>query len=108
MLLTDTLGFARLVKVVSTEQHDSQVGFQLLYQLYQRLRLLPRVLKIFANGGFRGNLEDWVKQALHLKLDIVLKEEGQKGFADKDRQQITMFRIISDVIVSKFHYINIL
>ena len=80
VLLTDTLGFARLVKVVSAEQHDSQVGFQLLYQLYQRPRLLPRVRKIFADGGFRGNLEDWVKQALHLKLDIVLKEEGQKGF----------------------------
>jgi transposase len=38
------------------------------------------VRKIFAGGGFRGNLEEWAKLALHLKLDIVLKEEGQKGF----------------------------
>jgi hypothetical protein len=30
----------------------------------------------FADGGFRGNLEEWAKLALHLKLDIVLKEEG--------------------------------
>lgn len=80
VLLTDTLGFARLVKVVAADQHDSQVGFQLLFQLYQRPRLLPRVRKIFADGGFRGNLEAWVKHNLHLKLDMVLKEEGQKGF----------------------------
>ncbi len=80
VLLTDTLGFARLVKVVAADQHDSQVGYQLLSQLQQRPYLLPNVRKIFADGGFRGNLEEWVKQALHIQLDIVLKEEGQKGF----------------------------
>lgn len=80
VLLTDTLGFARLVKVVAADQHDSQVGFQLLSQLHQRPRLLPRVRKIFADGGFRGSLEEWVKHDLHIQLDIVLKEEGQKGF----------------------------
>ncbi len=80
ILLTDTLGFARLVKVVSADQHDSQIGYQLLRQLQQRPRLLPCVQKIFADGGFRGNLEEWVRHNLHLKLDIVLKEEGQKGF----------------------------
>jgi hypothetical protein len=34
----------------------------------------------FADGAFRGNLEEWVKQALHIKLDIGLKAEGQQGF----------------------------
>ncbi len=80
VLLTDTLGFARLVKVVAADQHDSQIGYQLLSQLQQRPYLLPCVRKIFADGGFRGTLEEWVKQALHIQLDIVLKEEGKPGF----------------------------
>jgi putative transposase len=80
VLLTDTLGFARLVKVVAADTHDSHAGHQLLRTLQQRPRLLPQVRKIFADGGFRGNLEEWVKQILHIHLNIVLKEEGQKGF----------------------------
>jgi putative transposase len=80
VLLTDTLGFARLVKVVAADTHDSHAGHQLLRPLLGRPRLLPRVRKIFADGGFRGNLEKWVKRYLHLKLDIVLKQEGQIGF----------------------------
>ena len=67
-------------KVVAADQHDSQVGYQLLSQLQQRPYLLPCVRRIFADGGFRGNLEEWVKQALHIQLDIVLKEEGKPGF----------------------------
>jgi putative transposase len=80
VLLTDTLGFASLVKVVSGDLHDSLAGYQLLYTLKQRPHLLPQVRKIFADGGFRGNLEKWVRQELHILLDIVLKEEGQIGF----------------------------
>ena len=64
VLLTDTLGFARLVKVVSADTHDSHAGYQLLHTLLERPRLLPRVWKIFADGGFRGNLEKWCQQML--------------------------------------------
>ena len=80
VLLTDTLGFARLVKVVAADLHDSYAGHQLLSKLLQQPHLLPRVRKIFADGGFRGNLEEWVKQTLHIHLEIVLKKEGQVGF----------------------------
>jgi putative transposase len=80
VLLTDTLGFARLVKVVAADLHDSYAGHQLLHKLLGQPRLLQRVRKIFADGGFRGNLEEWVQQELHIVLDIVLKAEGQIGF----------------------------
>jgi putative transposase len=80
VLLTDTLGFARLVKVVAADLHDSHAGYQLLCTLQHRPFWLPCLRKIFADGGFRGNLEDWVRQSLHIQLDIVLKEEGQTGF----------------------------
>jgi putative transposase len=80
VLLTDTLGFARLVKVVAADVHDSHAGHQLLRKLLVQPHLLQQVRKIFADGGFRGNLEAWVKQILHIHLDIVLKHEGQIGF----------------------------
>jgi len=80
VLLTDTLGFARLVKVVAADTPDSHAGYQLLRTLLGRPRLLPRVWKIFADGGFRGTLEEWCHKMLHLTLAIVLKEEGQIGF----------------------------
>jgi len=66
--------------VVAADTHDSSAGYQLLLPLQQRAFLLPCLRKIFADGGFRGNLEEWVAQALHIHLNIVLKAEGQKGF----------------------------
>ena len=80
VLLTDTLGFARLVKVVSADTHDGSAGYQLLRRLQQRPFWLACLRKIFADGGFRGNLEEWMAQALHIQLEIVLQQEGQKGF----------------------------
>jgi putative transposase len=80
VLLTDTLGFARLVKGGAADTHDSAAGYQLLLPLQQRPFLLPCLRKIFADGGFRGNLVEWVIQALHIQLEIILPEEGQKGF----------------------------
>jgi len=80
VLLTDTLGFAHLVKVLAADTQDGSAGYQLLHKLQQQPRLLPQVRKIFADGGFRGNLEEWVRQELHMLLDIVLKKEGQVGF----------------------------
>jgi len=75
VLLTDTLGFARLVKVLAANTHDGSAGYQLLHKLQQQPHMLPQVRKIFADGGFRGYLEEWVRQELHMLLDIVLKKE---------------------------------
>ena len=36
--------------------------------------------KIFADGGYRGELIDWVKDQLHSEMEIVLKLGEQKGF----------------------------
>jgi hypothetical protein len=58
VLLTDRLGFARLVKVVAGDLHDSCAGYQLLRKLLEQPHQLPQVRKIFADGGFRGNLEE--------------------------------------------------
>ncbi len=60
--------------------HDVYADARLLLKLWQQPRLRPRLRKIFANGGFRGDLEVVVKQDLHVNLEIVTKEEGQHGF----------------------------
>jgi putative transposase len=51
VLLMDTLGFARLVKVVAADLHNSLAGHQLLHKLQQQPHRLPDVRKIFADGG---------------------------------------------------------
>jgi transposase len=36
--------------------------------------------KIFADGGYRGELLKWVKDELHAEMEIVLKLGDKKGF----------------------------
>jgi len=42
--------------------------------------LRTRLAKIFADGGYRGELVDWVQKNLNVVLEIVLKLGDQKGF----------------------------
>ena len=79
-LLVDTLGLVVLAKVTAANVQDVHAGQQLFSALLHRPALLPRLQKIFADGGFRGELVDWVQQNLHVVLEIVLKLGDQKGF----------------------------
>ena len=42
--------------------------------------ILGRLKTIIADGGYRGELVEWVADNLSAVLQIVLKLEGQKGF----------------------------
>ena len=79
-LLVDTLGLVILAKVTAANVQDVHAGQQLFSALLHRPVLLTRLQKIFADGGFRGELVDWVQQNLHVVLEIVLKPGDQKGF----------------------------
>ena len=79
-LLVDTLGLVVLAKVTAANVQDVHAGKQLFLTLSQRPALLTRLEKIFADGGFRGDLVDWVQQNLQVVLEIVLKLNEQKGF----------------------------
>jgi len=79
-LLVDTLGLVVLVKVTAANMQDVHAGQQLFSALAQRPALLTRLEKIFADGGYRGELVDWVQQNLNVVLEIVLKLGDQKGF----------------------------
>ena len=41
----------------------------------------PRLKKLWADGGYRGRLEQWVEQFAHCKLEIVKRADANKGFA---------------------------
>ncbi len=79
-LAVDTLGLLVLAKVTNAHRQDVYTGQDLLEELLQRPALLTRLKVIFADGGYRGELVNWVAEHLYAVLEIVLKEEGQKGF----------------------------
>jgi putative transposase len=79
-LLVDTLGFVVLAKVTAANVQDVHAGKQLLAALATKSALLSRLEKIFADGGYRGELVDWAQHNLHVILQIVLKLGDQKGF----------------------------
>ena len=79
-LLVDTLGLVVLAKVTAANIQDVHAGKQLFSAIAKKPELLTRLEKIFADGGFRGELVDWVQQNLHVVLEIVLKLGDQNGF----------------------------
>jgi putative transposase len=79
-LLVDTLGLVVFAKVTAANVQDVHAGKQLFSALAQKPELLTRLEKIFADGGYRGELVDWVQHNLNVVLEIVLKLGDQKGF----------------------------
>jgi putative transposase len=79
-LVVETLGLVVLAKVTAANVQDVHAGKQVFEELAKRPGLLTRLKKIFADGGYRGELVEWVAQNLNAVLEIVLKVEGQKGF----------------------------
>lgn len=79
-LIVDMLGLLVLVHVTSANVQDVHAGKQTLLKLKEKQNLLVRLLKIFADGGYRGELITWAKENLHVDIEVVLKLGDQKGF----------------------------
>ena len=79
-LITDTIGLVVLAKVTAANVQDVHAGKQILIELKKRSELTIRLRKIFADGGYRGELVNWVKNELHAEMEIVLKLGDKKGF----------------------------
>ncbi len=56
--------------------------------LLQTLGMFPRLRKIWADGGYRGQLVDWVRRFCRIDLDIVLRPEETKAFAVLPRRWV--------------------
>ena len=84
----DTLGLVLLVMVTAASVQDragAMSVLQALQALFERIKKSKyscccRLKKIWADGGYRGELVGWAKQRLGWTLQIVEKLGGQVGF----------------------------
>ncbi len=85
-ILVDTLGHLLKVVVLTADIQDRDGAKVLLLALLPILRL--RLLKIWADGGYRGALIDWCEQVLKTVLEIVSPPPTQKGFTVLSRRWV--------------------
>ena len=76
-IVTDTNGWLLSVIVHAANEHDSQMGFEVMKTLQYRFE---RMKKIYADGGYRGELIDKVKQQLGWEVEITLRSDKDTGF----------------------------
>lgn len=77
-IVVDTLGNI-LGLVVHAANIQDRDGARLVLPKLDR-ETLDSLVKVWADGGYRGKLIAWVHDALNIILEIVDKEPGQKGF----------------------------
>jgi len=49
---------------------------------------LPRLRLIWADGGYAGQLIDWVRDGCHWVLDIIKRSDSQRGFVVLPRRWV--------------------
>ncbi len=76
-ILVDTLGLLLVVMVTVADTQDREGAKLLLGKLSGSCKKLRR---IWVDGGYRGELLDWVKSNFKFVLAVVLRPEEQKGF----------------------------
>jgi len=84
-VLVDTQGLLLAVAVTSAAVQDRDGARLLLSRLdgaCKKLRL------IWVDGGYRGQLLDWVAEHFRFRLRVVLRPEEQKGFAVLPRRWV--------------------
>jgi len=76
-IVTDTLGLLLAVVVHAANIHDSKSAPDVMNRLKRRF---SRLKKIFADGGYRGELIDSVRQLHGWIIEIVLRSDKKANF----------------------------
>lgn len=76
-IVTDTQGLLLAVDVHPANEHDSKSAFGVLEQLRWRF---DRMKKIYADGGYRGQLSERVKNELGYEMEITLRSDKATDF----------------------------
>ena len=76
-IITDTMGLLLVVVVHAANIHDSKAAFEVIEKIKGAFF---RLVKVMADGGYRGKLVEKVKQKLGYTLEIVLRTDSGKGF----------------------------
>jgi putative transposase len=76
-IITDTNGFLLTVEIHAANEHDSKAGFRVIKSLFGRFE---RMQKIYADGGYRGELEENIKNVFGWDMEITLRSDKSGGF----------------------------
>lgn len=76
-IITDSMGLLLAVVVHAANIHDSQSAYGVISLLKGRFL---RLKKIFADGGYRGELIEKIMKSFGWVLDIVLRSDSSKNF----------------------------
>ncbi len=85
-LLVDTLGNLLEVVVLAANRTDV-AGAQAVVSKVER-QIALRLLKLWADQGYKGELVDWLYEQFHIQLDIVSAQPGQVGFTVQPRRWV--------------------
>jgi putative transposase len=85
-ILVDTLG--NLIQdVVGAANDNDRTGAKALFSKVDSL-IAIRLLKVWADQGYQGDLEAWLYNEWHILLEIVRSEDGQQGVAVQPRRWV--------------------
>jgi putative transposase len=76
-LLVDTQGFALKVVVSAADAQDRAGARLVAYALQQYGPTLPRLSKVWADGGYSGPLADELRRQLGWEMEIVKRSDTQ-------------------------------
>jgi len=75
--MVDVLGLIWGLLVTGANTSDRDGGIRMLLTVKGRT---PRLTRIWADGGYRGQFIDWVKDLCGWIVDIVLRSDDVRGF----------------------------
>lgn len=78
--MVDTVGLILAVVVHGAQIQDRDGAKLLLERANADPALLARLKKVWADGGYQGELEDWVATHYKYALEIVKRPKGTVGF----------------------------
>ena len=76
-IIVDTMGLLLAITVHAANIHDSRGAIDVIDQLRHRF---PRLTKIIADGGYRGELINKVKSAFGWALEVVMRKDDSPKF----------------------------
>jgi transposase len=84
-IATDTTGLLLVVLVTAASVQDRDAGRLLLWALHA---CFPRISKVWADGGYAGQLVEFAATTLKVSVEIVRKLAGQIGFTVQPRRWV--------------------
>ena len=77
-IIVDTMGMIICVAIHGANIHDSKGAKEVFEKLYEIRHDHELLKKIFADGGYQGELAEWLKKKLKLDMEIVKRNENDK------------------------------